>query len=348
MSIWAEFNPLKSCVIGTLPKSDDIIPYTNLRGRYKNYFINIIDKSRQELDNLDKLLQEFGVKTWRSSCDFAIHNGYTINTPPLAIRDTHTIYGNSLFKGNVSGEYELGLLNSCDQILQQINFDKTYKLTTDNIFYEGDWNAFNAEELCRPLYHPTLSLKCGNDIIISRYFGREGNKLGNDEYITWIKSVNPSARIHFIEAESHLDSQLFLVRPGLLITSLQTELPTFFKNWEKIIIEKSKSPRWGNPSIPKSSIHEHRHKKFHPVLAQWFHNFLQTCTEETFFSLNSLSINEETVLFTGTNVDLFDKLEKRGITCVSVDMRATTFWDTGVHCVTNEVEREGILENYIF
>ena len=57
-------------------------------------------------------------------------------------------------------------------------------------------------------------------------------------------------------------------------------------------------------------------------------------------------INENTVLFTGKHKRLFNQLEKHGVDCVSVDLRATTFWDNGLHCVTNELEREGQLEDY--
>ena len=74
-----------------------------------------------------------------------------------------------------------------------------------------------------------------------------------------------------------------------------------------------------------------------------FHFFKQA---KTYFNLNSLSIDENTVLFTGTDKDLFNQLERKGITCVPVSMKATTFWDTGVHCATNELERIGELQNY--
>ena len=161
-----------------------------------------------------------------------------------------------------------------------------------------------------------------------------------EEYVNWIKSVNPNAKFHTIDTESHIDSQIFLVRPGLLLTSLRSQkLPSFFDKWEKIYVESVNSQAHHKKN-------EYRHKKFHPVIAQWFYNFLETCTEETYFNLNSLSIDEENVLFTGTHPKLFSQLEKKGITCIAVDMKATTFWDTGVHCSTNELERHGELENY--
>ena len=341
MSIWAEFNPLKSCVIGTLPDPTTIVPFTKLTKRYEQYFIEIINKSRKELNQLEKTLKSFNVDTYRSVQTYPVHNGKTITTPPLAIRDIFAVYGDSLYKGNFAFEWNKNVPDCCDHILNQIEFTDKFNLPADNIFFNGDFSKFNAEiDLLRPMFHPPISLRCGNDIIIAKHLGKDGNQLGKEAYISWVKSVNPKVRIHTIDAESHLDSQIFLVRPGLLITSLNiNNLPAFFDKWEKIYIE----------SVTSQLLHKKnafRHKKFHPVIAKWFYNFLETCTEETYFNLNSLSINEDTVLFTGTHPVLFNKLEKRGITCVPVDMKATTFWDTGVHCSTNELARHGELENY--
>jgi len=341
MSVWAEFNNLKSCVIGTLPDPKDIIPFTRLKNSYEKYFTEILNKSKQELDQLEKVLNSFNVSTHRSAQTYPIHNGKTINTPPLAIRDIFTVYGNSLFKGNFAFEWNKHVPESCDHALDNINFSSTFNLPTDNFFFAGDFAEFNPDkDLPRPMFHPPLSLRIGNDIVIGKKYGKEGNTLGKEEYVNWIKSVNPNAKFHTIDTESHIDSQIFLVRPGLLLTSLRSQkLPSFFDKWEKIYVESVNSQAHHKKN-------EYRHKKFHPVIAQWFYNFLETCTEETYFNLNSLSIDEENVLFTGTHPKLFSQLEKKGITCIAVDMKATTFWDTGVHCSTNELERHGELENY--
>ena len=139
MTTWAEFHPLKSCVIGTLPNAEDIIPYTKLQNRYKDYFIEIINQSKAELDNLTKVLKDFGVETHRSIQSYPIHNGKTINTPPLAVRDFFTVYGNNLFKGNFAYEWNKQVPESCDHLLQNIKFDSTLELPTDNIFFDGDF-----------------------------------------------------------------------------------------------------------------------------------------------------------------------------------------------------------------
>ena len=341
MSIWAEFNPLKSCVIGTLPDPGKIIPYTNLKNRYASYFSDIFNKSNEELNELEKILNGFGVETHRSRQDYPYHNGKTVNTPPLSVRDFYTVYGNSLFKSNFAFEWNKAVPTSCDHVLETKEFDSVFELPHNDMFFDGDFNDFDPDkDLARPLFDPPITMRCGNDIIMAKKFGREGNNLGKEQYMDWIRSVNPKARFHVVDTDGHIDSQIFLVRPGLMLTSVSSEdLPSFFDSWEKIHVE----------SVTSQDMYKKnkwRHEKFHPVISQWFYNFLQTCTEETYFNLNSLSINEDTVLFTGTHPKLFAQLEKKGITCVPVSMKATTFWDTGVHCATNELERQGELEDY--
>ncbi len=341
MTIWAEFTPLKKCVVGTLPDADQILPHTNLTNRYKKYFTEIINTSKKELDQLAKTLNDLGVQTSRSKQHYPIHNGHTITTPPLAVRDIFSVYGDGLFKGNFACEWNKDVPDSCNHVLESMKFDSVTKLPTNDIFFDGDFTTFDPDkDLNRPLFHPPMSLRIGNDIVIAKRYGREGNDLGKDAYIDWLRSINPSVRIHTIDTESHIDSQIFLVRPGLLITCLQdNKLPEYFDKWEKIKVE----------AVTSQALHKknrYRHKKFHPVIAQSFYNFLETCTEETYFDINSLSVNENTVLFTGRHTELFRKLERRNVNCVAISMKATTFWDTGVHCATNELEREGTLEDY--
>ncbi len=341
MSVWAEFNPLKSCVVGTIPNPEDIIPHTKLTNRYSKYFTEIVRRSQQELDNLEKVLQGFGVKTFRSRQTYDVFNGQTITTPPLAIRDIFSIYGDNLFKGNFAFDWNKDVPASCDHALDTFNIEQIYSLPHKDSFYTGDFTSFDPETcLDRPLFHPSIALRIGNDIILSKQYGKEGNQSGRDAYVDWIKSVNPKAKFHMVETMSHIDSQIFLIRPGLLLTCLDTsKLPPFFDKWEKIHVAPIEQQL-------KHKKNEYRHKKFHPVLAQWFYNFLETCTEETYFNLNSLSVSEDTVLFTGNHDQLFKQLERKGINCVPISMKATTFWDTGVHCATNEIERVGDLENY--
>ena len=57
MAIWTEFHPLKKCIVGTLPEADKLIEHTNLTNRYRGYFEHILNKARQELDQLQNILK---------------------------------------------------------------------------------------------------------------------------------------------------------------------------------------------------------------------------------------------------------------------------------------------------
>ena len=338
MAIWTEFHPLKKCVIGTLPRAEDIVQYTNLKNRYKGYFEHILYTAKEELDHLQRIIEGFGVATKRSIQNYPFHNGKTINTPPLMIRDFFTIYGENLFKGHLPYVWNKDLSKSCDHILK--DFEKTYDLPSENKFYDDDFSKFQPEELTRPFFSTACVLKCGNDIIMANDLGREGNNTGKNLFIQWIKNINPNIKIHYAKTDGHIDGQIFLVRPGLLITCLhEKSLPRYFDTWEKIFVDNT-----SNQMLHRRNVY--RHKKFHPVIAKFFYNFLQTNTEETYFNTNSLSIDENTILFTGVHNTLFKSLEQKGVTCIPVDMKATTFWDTGVHCATNDIERTGQLDNY--
>ena len=337
MSVWSEFQPLKSCVIGTLTPAEKILPHINLVNRYKRYFKEIIRIGIQELDNLENVLKSYDVKTFRSIQHYPDNTGKIINTPPLGIRDLFTIYGDNLFVGNTAFIWNKDVPYSCNHVFN--NYSSTYELPHHDIFAD-QFQTFEPNKMERPLFSTAFVLRCGQDVFISKDMSKDGNDEGRKIFIEWLKSINKNINIHNVDVSGHLDGYIFLVRPGLLMTWLApSKLPEYFKNWDKVYIDN-------DTNRVLSHLGQHRHKRYHPVIAQEFYNFLQTNTEETFYNINSLSINENTVLFTGKHKRLFNQLEKHGVDCVSVDLRATTFWDNGLHCVTNELEREGQLEDY--
>ena len=67
---------------------------------------------------------------------------------------------------------------------------------------------------------------------------------------------------------------------------------------------------------------------------------------ETYFELNCLVVNENTVVMMGENENLFQELERRGITVHWVPMRTRPFWDSGVHCMTLDIRRQSKMEDY--
>jgi glycine amidinotransferase len=169
--------------------------------------------------------------------------------------------------------------------------------------------------------------------------GRTGNTLGRDYILKELTTINPNVRFHDVDCEEHLDGYIFFVRPGLLLSRISKDrLPAYFKNWDIVYVDEQFEVY--------NKILNYKWKKMNPIVAQEYAWFLQTNPEETLFSLNGLSINESTVIFPGKSKNIFNILEKFGINCVSVDMRAISYWDSGLHCCTSEIYRAGNLEDY--
>ena len=68
--------------------------------------------------------------------------------------------------------------------------------------------------------------------------------------------------------------------------------------------------------------------------------------KESNYDVNILSVNEENCVITKENKVLFDFLEKNKINPIVSKFRDKQFWDNGIHCVTQDLYREGEMEDY--
>ena len=67
---------------------------------------------------------------------------------------------------------------------------------------------------------------------------------------------------------------------------------------------------------------------------------------ESVFDVNMLSIDENTVICNNYNKSVFDFLKKHKVEPVIFNFRHRHFWDGGVHCITQDLYREGTQEDY--
>jgi hypothetical protein len=68
--------------------------------------------------------------------------------------------------------------------------------------------------------------------------------------------------------------------------------------------------------------------------------------EETVFDVNMLIIDPKNVMVFNYNKQVFDALDRYGITPHIVPFRHRYFWDGGIHCVTSDLHREGGMRDY--
>jgi arginine deiminase len=68
--------------------------------------------------------------------------------------------------------------------------------------------------------------------------------------------------------------------------------------------------------------------------------------EETVFDVNMLVIDPKNVVCNNYNQQVFDAFSRRGITPHVINFRHRYFWDGGLHCITSDLHREGVLNDY--
>ena len=68
--------------------------------------------------------------------------------------------------------------------------------------------------------------------------------------------------------------------------------------------------------------------------------------EETVFDVNMLIIDPKNVMVFNYNKQVFDALDRYGITPHIVPFRHRYFWDGGIHCVTQDLNRIGSMRNF--
>lgn len=120
----------------------------------------------------------------------------------------------------------------------------------------------------------------------------------------------------------HMDGVYSILKPGVIVASHDLpELQTIYPNWDICYLESQKIQK--------------------PIEHEWGGN-----PEESNYDVNILSVNEENCIVASKNKVLLNFLEKHKINPIVCEFRNKQFWDNGIHCVTQDLYREGVMEDY--
>ena len=133
---------------------------------------------------------------------------------------------------------------------------------------------------------------------------------------------------HLIDQDNiigHLDSQMAILRPGLLYTyHTRDMLPSFFKDWEIINFD----PTEDKATSAKQELIDTR--------------IQDSDFENTVLGINCLSLDRNTVVMWEHykhNKQITSQFEKHGIEIIFVPFTYSHFYNQGVTCLTLELER---------
>jgi hypothetical protein len=169
----------------------------------------------------------------------------------------------------------------------------------------------------------------------------------------FLKHTFPDRRVVPVMIGGHNDAVFSIVAPGVIVSTYHhTNYADTFPGWEVKFIENQSwnaVPEWRqfkHSNRDRWWVPESKHnKEFEHFVDTWLSNWVGFVAE-TVFDVNMLQINQHCVLVNNYNRELFEFLAKFKIEPIVVPFRHRFFWDGGLHCITNDLYREGPNEHY--
>jgi len=320
---YAGFHPLKHCMIGRG------FNHENLKEFFKDPKIlepikKIADQTEEDFETLVDILQKAGIKTYRANLNLSKYESIDkIYRPPLTPRDHFGVIGETF--------YATKSVQGYSNVLKQINKDQLFIRPKDK-HYKGTVDTASI-------------LRAGKDL----YWGHDPKDGDPKEYVDLFKQQG--FRVHLVERDYHSDAVISLIKPGVAISVKDiAKYKSTMPGWEVLLIDD-------NPVLPftpdlKSLVKgrwwidgEENNSKLANFIDKWLHEWVGFVAESV-FDVNMLSIDENTVICNNYNKSVFDFLKKHKVEPVLFNFRHRYFFDGGVHCITQDLYREGKQEDY--
>jgi len=324
---YASFHPLKHCWIGSGFRTEwfedlDIAKNDKIMSPLKR----IAEETEEDYQTLEKILKEAGVQTYRSFLDVdKVKSLKNINRPPVNPRDHFAVIGEKIY---AVGGNSAGYAN----VLKQID--------RKNILIEpGISSIVSTATICRvgkDLWWDIIDNT--SQSVMEKYKER------------W---TNEGFRVHISNRGYHSDGSFCVVRPGCIVSlrniqNYETEFPGWDvlylpdQSWSKVSpflkIKEKVGGRWWLKG-------EEHNDQLIDFVNTWLSDWVGF-VEETVFDVNMLSIDENTIICNNYNKEVFDHFKKHRVEPIVFNFRHRYFWDGGIHCITQDLYREGKMEDY--
>jgi hypothetical protein len=366
-SVYQHWDPLQVCIVGRSypPEFYAWIKIPAVR----SLFEKIATETEEDYQNIICKLESFGVKVFRPDLPKKTFVNGQYVPPPMTPRD-HTIMIGNVFYENVSADFvtnyqsvkdpswpncktvsqfhalPLQIQKEClEQHQLDISNNHHYKHIFDCISAQGN----QIKSHVSPHLNGAMVSRIGKDL----YFGTPQPDHNPTELAQLIQHEFTHTRNHIVDTKGHSDGTYCPVAPGLIISL--TDVPTYkdtYPGWEVVylphqswsavkdflILKQQNQGRWWIPGF------EHNADVVNTV-EQWLGHWTGY-VEETVFDVNMLIVDPKNVLVFNYNKQVFDALDRYGITAHVVPFRHRYFWDGGIHCVTSDLHRSGHMKDY--
>ena len=345
VSSYTSWQPLEEVIVGRAYTPDyfDFIDNAQVR----NQLQQILVETNEDLDKLQKVCETYGAIVRRpglTNKDIFVKSQtdeYGASVPPLTPRDWQITLGEKLLRVMPVDELDLICSDYADQV---VNPHAGY------IGPKG--HTFDPECILNGASASCI-VRVGTDVFF------DNSDYLKPEQSRWIQENCLDSRYRFHEAitDGHGDAVFAILKPGVLLSSKwddQLDLDSDFPGWDVSKLEYSTIAH----AMAVGKFKEENFNGAWYVQGQTptkeFTHFVDTYLKDwvgyvsdTVFDVNCLVLDEENVVFSAYNKQVFDYCEKHRINPIISELRHSYFWDGGVSCCTQDIRRTGGLETYL-
>ena len=339
---FTSWQPLEEVIVGRAYRPDyfEFLDDSQVR----NQLQQILAETEEDLDNLSRTIEQFGAQVRRPDLvdkeQFIIGQIHSSGAPlpPLTPRDWQITLGNKLLRVLPMDE----LTNLCAE----------YATAQPGSVVDPHGGKWNPDCILNGASASCI-VRVGQDVFFD-----------NSDYLRpdqtrWIVDnvLGPEYRIHEAVTDGHGDAVFAILKPGVILSSKHDQNLNFerdFPGWE--VCKVWDSSIWAAIEVGKFKAESTPGAWYvtGQTPSEQFINFVDTYLSkwtgfvaETVFDVNCLVLDEENVIFSAYNKDVFDFCKRHRINPIISELRHSYFWDGGISCCTQDLSRRGGLESYL-
>ena len=339
---YTHWQPLEEVIVGKVftPDYFDFIENNNVRHQLGQ----LLDETNEDLDNLQKTIEKFGAVVRRPDLPnkAAFQRDQLVNKwapmPPLTPRDWQITMGEKLLRVLEVTEMN-SIMNEYDQ-LQPNSIINPHK-------YLHDPNHVMANAVA------SCIVRVGTDVFF------DNSEWLTDAQMEWVRDnvLDSRYKIRRAQTNGHGDAVFAILKPGVILSTMHDADINYketFPGWEVLKI-------WDASVFAAQAVGKFRYDNWdgrwyvqNQQPTQDFTTFVDTYlnkwtgfVKETVFDVNCLVLDEQHVIFSSYNKQVFEFCKQHHIEPIICEMRHKYFFDSGISCCTQDIRRRGELETYL-
>jgi hypothetical protein len=335
---YTSWQPLEEVIVGRAypPEYFDFINNAQVR----NQLQQILYETEEDLTNLQRTIETYGALVHRPGLpDQQWFYQQQLKSqgaplPPLTPRDWQISLGQKLLRVLHIPELDDICAKYSDQVINP-------RLTV----WDPDCILNGASASC--------IVRVGRDVFF------DNSDYLRPEQTQWIVDnvLGSEYRIHEAVTDGHGDAVFAILKPGVILSSkhdMHLHLADDFPGWDVLKIWDSSI--WAAMEVGKFKYESNPGAWYvqgqtpTPEFTDFVDKYLNKWTgfvAETVFDVNCLVLDEENVIFSAYNKQVFDFCHRHRINPIVCELRHSYFWDGGISCCTQDLIRRGGLETYL-